>query len=99
MLTLVPKTGDWPRMLHRRHCNLPQRVSTVKMGEYEHSEISAGGLTANLDGRFEFEQIGLAHEDVPRGETKLSHFMLSELHLFAWTCVAASQQARNDVVQ
>lgn len=57
------------------------------------------GPTANLDGGLELQQVWLAHEDFTSSATQLSHFMFCKLHLFAWTCVPARQQAGNDVVE
>lgn len=39
--------------------------------------------TADLDGRFEFKEIGLREEDLPRGQAELSDLVLRELDLLA----------------
>jgi hypothetical protein len=72
----------------------------LHLKEAETKESTQRGLrTANFDGRLKFEQVGLPHENISRCQTELTHFVLCELHLLAWTSVPARKQSGDDFVQ
>lgn len=75
--------------------------SGLKLGEKAHQipmMITLQKLTANLNGRLQLQQVGLADENLLGCLAKVNNLPLCELHLLSWPCVFGLQQALNDVV-
>lgn len=56
-------------------------------------------MTADLDGSFELQEIGLLEEDLPRRDAKLPDLRLRQLDLLPWPRRPDLQQPVDDVVQ